>query len=127
METISPWLPVEGTDVELFLETVVMDIDGAVRATLSIGMRAPRTLHVRFSDAIAFRVSPRDVHMDKPWWGTVRPGSMFEVHASQYREWLHEQSLGIWDAPYRHFMFMTIDGCLEVLTVEEPEARWLVA
>ncbi len=127
METISPWLPIEGTDEELFLETVARDVHGTVQATLSIGMGAPRTLLVIFPDAIAFRVSPRDVHMDKPWWGTVRPGSMFEVHGSQYREWLNQQSLGIYDGPYRHFMLMTIDGCLDVLTDKEPQATWLVA
>ena len=126
METISPWLPVEGTDEELFLETVAKDVQGNLQATLSIGMDAPRTLLVTFPLAVAFRVSPRDVHADKPWWGTVRPGVMFEVHGSQYGEWLNEQSLGIYDAPYRHYMLMTIDGCLDVLTEQEPGARWLV-
>jgi hypothetical protein len=127
METITPWLPVEGTDVELFLETVARRVNGDLFATLSIGEGAPRTLLIKFPVAVAFRVSPRDVHMDKPWWGTVRPGVMFEVHESQYRGWLHEQSSGIYDAPYRHFMLMTVDGCLDVLTTEEPEASWLVA
>jgi len=127
METITPWLPVEGTDVELFLETVSRRVNGVLHATLSIGMAAPRTLVVNFSAAVAFRVSPRDIHMGKPWWGTVTPGSMFEVHGSEYREWLYEQSLEIYDAPYRHFMLITVDGCLDVLTTEEPEAHWLVA
>lgn len=127
METISPWVPIEGTDEELFLETVAKDVHGSLQVTLSIGLDAPSTLLVRFSHAIAFRVSPRDVHMDKPWWGTVGPGVMFEVHGSQYREWLNEQSFGIYDGPYRHFMLMTVDGCLDVLTNEAPQATWLLA
>ena len=123
-ETFRSWLPIEGTEEELFLETVTKGLHH-VEATLSRGVDAERTLVVNFGDAIAFRVSPEHAFMQAPQIQERRGnGCLYTVEDSSYREWLESGSLGILNHPFKHFAIVSVDGCLDVLTLDEPVVHW---
>lgn len=85
---------------------------------------AERTLVINFGYAIAYRVNPDHVYMRRPWWGTCSKGSLYIVENSSYRDWLYADSAGIFDQPFKHYFIISVDGCLDVLTLSEPVVEW---
>ena len=125
-ETLKPWYPIPGTDEELFLETVVKGLEG-LEVTLSTGEGATRSLILDFGKPIAYRVNPDYVYMKRPWWGTLSGGPLYIVENSTFRQWLETETLGVYDQQYSHFFIISVDGCLDVLTLSEPKAQWRYA
>ncbi len=51
--------------------------------------------------------------------------SLFEVDSSHYVQWFNEESLGIHqDENIRHFVFITMNDVVEVLSTYEPEIKY---
>lgn len=125
METVTPWRPFDGTDAELFLDAVSQGRDQALVLTFSAGRTVPRLLQVRFEFVKAFRVSPQHIHSRAVWWGQAGAGSMFEVADSSYLASLADASPSDFNGVgYKHFMFITADGCVDAVSVDAPIASW---
>ena len=122
-ETLEPWLPLEGMEEELFLETLRCD-HGKLRVTLSRGKDADRTLTIDFGEPQAFRAQPQHALLTEPWWGKLPPASVYVVNHSRYRAWLVDSSAGIIDQPMTHYCIISTDGALDVLTTSRPVATW---
>lgn len=51
--------------------------------------------------------------------------SLFEVNSSDYIQWFNKESLGIHqEENIRHFVFITINDVVEVLSTYEPEIKY---
>ena len=124
MESHTAWLPLEGMEEELFLETVRCDL-GKLRVTLLRGKGSHRTLVVDFGQPQAFRFQPQLVFLNEPWWGKLAAASLYVVENSQYREWLRDSTLEIFDHSSKHYRIITVDGALDVLTLDVPSASWV--
>ena len=124
MESLNAWLPSEGMEEGLFLESVRCDL-GRLRVTLSKGKDAPRVLALDFGEPQAFRVQPQHVYLKEPWWGSLPEASVYVVENSDYLSWLRDASAGVHDRPLKHFRIITSDGALDVLTQKEPVASWI--
>ena len=124
MEALTAWLPLEGMEDELLLESVRCDL-GKLRVTLSRGKGALRVLSIDFGEPQAFRMQPQHVYMNEPWWGTLSSASVYLVENSKYRAWLRDSSLGIFDQQFKHFCIITADDALDVLTLKSPVATWI--
>lgn len=122
-ERLKPWYPIEGADEELDLETVTKGLD-YLEATLSRGQGSERTLVINFGNPIAFRVYPKHALLKQlpsfPNWN----GTLYIVENSDFRGWLESASLGIIKDPFRHYRIVSVDGCLDVLTLADPVAEW---
>jgi hypothetical protein len=124
VEALSAWLPLEGMEEELFLETARCDL-GRLRVTLSRGQGSNRTLVIDFGEPQAFRYQPQHVFLNEPWWGKLTAASLYVVENSKYRAWLQDSTLGIFNQASRHYRIITVDGALDVLTLEVPAVSWI--
>ena len=123
-ETLTPWLPLEGMDEELFLEAVRCDLRG-LQVILSKGKGFTRARAIDFGVPIAFRAQPQHVYSSQPWWGALSAASVYTVEHSEYKLWLKEASSEIVDQVADHYCIITVDGCLDVLASSTPIASWL--
>jgi hypothetical protein len=126
VETLTAWLPIEGMEEELFLESVRCDL-GKLRVTLSKGKGASRVLSIDFGEPQAFRVQPQHVYLNEPWWGSLSAASVYVVENSKYRAWLRDSSVGIFDQEFKHFCVITVADALDVLTLKAPVANWVAS
>jgi hypothetical protein len=122
-EALTPWLPLEGMDEELFLESVRCDL-GVLKVALSTGKDSARTLTIDFGVPLALRVQPQHVYMSQPWWGNLAAASVYRVEHSGYKSWLLEASCGVVDQVTDHYCIITADGCVDVLTSSKPIVAW---
>lgn len=124
-ESLTPWLPLDGMEEELFLEAVRWNL-GALQATLSRGKGSSRALTIDFGEPLAFRVQPEHAYLTQPWWGTLSAASIYTVEYSEYALWLKEQSAGLANRQVAHYCVISVDGCLDVLTSAAPVPSWNV-
>ena len=122
-EALTPWLPLEGLDEEVFLEAVRCNL-GELQVVLSKGKGSTRALAIDFGVPLAFRVQPQHVYLSRPWWGTLSAASVYTVEDSEYKAWLKEASSEVVDQMANHYCIITVDGCLDVLTSTTPIAAW---
>jgi hypothetical protein len=122
-EALTPWLPLEGMDEELFLEALRCNL-GELQVVLSKGKGAARALAIDFGMPLAFRAQPQHVYLSQPWWGTLSAASIYTVEHSEYKSWLKGASSELVDHMANHYRIITVDGCLDVLTSTTPIAAW---
>jgi hypothetical protein len=116
-QVLESWLPVPEASGEWSLETVSNASDG-LGISLTRGASSGERLVLQFEWVPAYRFSPNHIYDYSPEGGSLR----IAVN-SQYLEWLRETTRGVYDQPYRHFVILTVDGTIDVLSLEDPNVK----
>jgi len=111
---LEPWSPCQDRDGEWHLNTVIDGPDGLV-VSLDRGKRSTDRLIAQFGWVPAYRHSPHHVYSQSP---EVR--SLLVVVESDYLRWLRSATLGVFEQSLSHYLFLTVDGAVDVLSSQPP-------
>ena len=113
---LEPWLPRAETTGEWNLDEIVEGSSG-LKVSLERDART-ETLVVEFGWVVAYRRSPNHLYAYSPEGGSLR-----RARDSEYLSWIKKVASGVYDQPFFHFAFLTVDGTIDVLATCEPNVR----
>jgi hypothetical protein len=106
--------PCPDADGESHLHTVADTPDGLL-LTLDRDKVTAARLTAYFGWVPAYRKSPPHMYRRHP-----SGGSLFIVNESAYLRWLREATDGAFDRLFDHYLFLTVDGAVDVLASKSP-------
>lgn len=113
---LEAWLPNAAAAGEWNLDEIVENSAG-LTVSLERESRA-ETLVAAFGWVVAYRRSPNHLYPYSPEGGSLRTASH-----SDYLSWIKTVASGVYEQPFRHFVFLTVDGTIDVLATGEPNVR----
>jgi hypothetical protein len=121
IERFVKWELMSGLPRNLDTPSLISDYERGFQLTLAEPHAEGRVFTVAFEKPLAFRSANESyrlklielLHTELPW-------PTFKVENSEWLEWFHDQTLGIYrDWPVEHFLFVGED-IVEVLSSREP-------
>ena len=125
-ERYTDWFPVTDLPLTIFVEAAIDNYDG-----LKIFMKGKEEddpiLEVFFPNKIFYR------NIDESYFcrtinsaNKQRSSPFVLVENSQLLRWLHEESYAIYeDEDIKHYLFLTGNDCIDVLSSSQPEITWV--
>jgi hypothetical protein len=119
-ERFVKWEPISGLPRALDTPVLTDHYERGFQLTLAEPSANGRAFDVHFENPLAFRSANESYRLKMIESLTDVPWSTFKVENSEWLEWFHDQTLGIYrDWRIQHFVFLG-EAVVEVLSVTEP-------
>jgi len=122
------WEPLDNIPRQLLCEGLIDDSEGLKVFLKGMDSSAP-IFRITFGSYLAYRNMDEGSKI-RTWNRTTGREicPLYIVSHSLWLDWFHEESSGIYnDMTVMHYAIFTECDCIDVLTLDEPEAEWLDA
>lgn len=121
------WEPIEEIKGQFYVDAIINDLEG-LKIELS---NDNRKLNLLFKGFIASCRSTEEGYIQKTYYEISRDhdklffknSPLFKVENSKYISWLLEESYEIYHENLIHFVILTYNFLIDVVTLEEPDIK----